>query len=96
MSKKTLGRSKAPVLGELLRDSVVAPAQRSPEAQRKAITRRTADGDPVHSFQTLLQDLGTVARNRIRFSSGDEIDMLTSPTPLQEKTFRLLGVRLAL
>ena len=85
-----------PLLGELLRDSVVAPAQRSPEAQRKAVTRRTEDGDPVHSFQTLLQDLSTLVRNRIRFVSGDETDMLTTPTPLQEKAFSLLGVRLAL
>jgi transposase len=84
-----------PLLGELLRASVVAPAQRSPEAQRKASTRRTADGDPVHSFQTLLSDLGTVARNRIRFASGDETDMLTTPTPLQEKALSLLNVRLA-
>jgi hypothetical protein len=84
-----------PAIGEMLRDSVVAPAQRSPDAQRKAVTRRTDDGDPVHSFQTLLQDLGTVARNRIRFDSGDETDMLTTPTPLQEKALRLLGVRLA-
>ena len=85
-----------PVLGQLLRESVVAPAQRSPEAQRKAHTQRTADGDPVHSFQTLLQDLATVARNRIRFASGDQTDMLTTPTPLQEKAFGLLGVRLTL
>jgi len=83
-------------LGELLRDSVVAPAQRSPDALRKVHTRRTDDGDPVHSFRTLLQDLGTVVRNRIRFPSGDETDMLTSPTPLQEKAFGLLGVRLTL
>lgn len=85
-----------PALGELLRDSVVAPAQRSPDALHKAHTRRTDAGDPVHSFQTLLQDLGTVARNRIRFPSGDETDLLTTPTPLQEKAFSLLGVRLAL
>ena len=85
-----------PAIGEMLRDSVVAPAQRSPSAQRKAVTRRTNDGDPVHSFQTLLKDLGTVARNRIRFDSGDETDMLTTPTPLQEKALSLLGVRLAL
>jgi len=85
-----------PVLGELLRDSVVAPAQRSPEGQRKAVTRRTENGDPVHSFQTLLQDLGTVARNRIRFPNADETDMLTTPTPLQETAFSLLGIRLAL
>ena len=85
-----------PAAGEALRDSVVAPAQRSPAAQRKAVTRRTEDGQPVHSFQTLLQDLGTVARNRIRFASGDQTDLLTTPTPLQQKAFSLLGVRLAL
>ena len=85
-----------PEFGELLRDSVVAPAQRSPDAVRKAHTRRTTDGDPVHSFQTLLKDLATMARNRIRFASGDETDMLTTPTPLQEKVLSLLGVRLAL
>ena len=76
--------------------SVVAPAQGSPNAVRKAVTRRTDDGDPGHSFQTLLQDLGTVARNRLRLASGDETDLLTTPTPLQEKALGLLGVRLPL
>jgi len=85
-----------PLLGQLLRASVVAPAQRSPEALRKVHTRCTQDGDPVHSFHTLLDDLGTVVRNRIRFHSGDETDMLTTPTPLQDKALSLLGVRLAL
>ena len=85
-----------PAAGEALRASVVAPAQRSPGALRKAVIRRTGEGYPVHSFQTLLQDLGTVARNRIHFPSGDETDLLTTPTPLQEKAFSLLGVRLAL
>lgn len=85
-----------PILGQLLRESVVAPAQRSPDALRKVHTRRTDDDDPVHSFHTLIDDLATVARNRIRFSNGDQTDMLTTPTPLQEKAFSLLGVRLAL
>ena len=85
-----------PFLGELLRDSVVAPAQRSPGALHKAHTQRTADGQPVHSFQTLLKDLATVARNRIRFATGNETDMLTTPTPLQKKAFDLLGLRLTL
>ena len=53
-------RALAPVLfddddreaAEARRDSVVAPAQRSAKAQRKAIRKRTDDGLPVHSFQT--------------------------------------------
>jgi transposase len=69
-----LRRAVAPMLfddadkaaGEALRSSVVAPAQPSPSARRKAITKRTDDGAPVHSFQSLLRDLATIAKNRIK------------------------------
>jgi hypothetical protein len=81
-------------MGEARRGSVVAPAQRSPRAQRKAQTKRTDDGMPVHSFQTLLQDLGTITKNRIRFvpSPRETMEMLTTPTPLQQRVFDLLQV----
>lgn len=52
---------------ETRRASVVAPAQRSAAALRKAGRRRTADDLPVHSFQTLLADLATLTKNRVRF-----------------------------
>jgi hypothetical protein len=45
------------------RSSIVAPAQRSTAARRKAATKRTADGLPVHSFQSLLAELATFTRN---------------------------------
>jgi hypothetical protein len=81
--------------GEARRASVVAPAQRSRKAQRKAHTHQTADGMPVHSFQTLLQDLATVAKNRIRFGeSALETTMFTTPTPLQQRALDLLQVSL--
>src|SRR5271168_4554805 len=48
-----------------LRDSPVAKAQRSPRAVAKKATGRTADGAPVHSFQSLLADLATLARNTV-------------------------------
>jgi Transposase DDE domain len=81
--------------GETRRASVVAPAQRSRKAQRKAHTQQTADGMPVHSFQTLLQDLATVAKNRIRFGeSALETTMFTTPTPLQQRALDLLQVSL--
>jgi transposase len=51
---------------EALRDSVVSPAERSDRAKEKAYTKRTEDDLPVHSFQTLLKDLGTITRNRCR------------------------------
>jgi hypothetical protein len=55
-----------PAAGESLRASVVAPAQQSPSAQRKACTLRTADGLTVHGFATLLRDLATLTKNRAR------------------------------
>jgi len=41
----------------------VAPAQRSPAAQRKAASRTLDDGTPAHSFATLLADLASIVRN---------------------------------
>ena len=86
-----------PEAAEVRRTSVVAPARRSDSAAQKARTRRTADGDPVHSFRTLLQDLATVGRNTVvpRLPGAEPFDVVTRPTPLQQKAFRLLGVRLA-
>ena len=79
---------------EAARRSVVAPAQRSPQAQRKASAKLTADGTPVHSFQSLLSDLATVAKNRILPNTKDPVafDLVTTPTPLQQRAFDLLGV----
>jgi transposase len=80
------------------RASIVAPAQRSAAAKRKAATRKTADGTPVHSFQTLLADLATIVKNRIQPKDQKipTFDMLTTPTPLQQQAFALLDVILRL
>lgn len=81
---------------EALRSSVVAPARPSPSARNKAHTLRTPEGLPVHSFQTLLQALATLTKSRIQPASAPEatFDKLSRPTPLQEKAFSLLGLRL--
>jgi hypothetical protein len=50
---------------EALPESPVAKAQRSPAALAKSATGRTADGAPVHTFQSLLADLATLARNTV-------------------------------
>jgi hypothetical protein len=74
--------------------SPVAPAVRSPAALAKAQRKRTAWDEPVHSFDTLLQDLATITVNRIQ-PAGPEapsFTMLASPTPLQSRAFELLGV----
>ena len=81
---------------EAARASVVAPARVSLSAQDKARSKRTAAGWPTHSFRTLLDDLATIARNRIvpRLPGAEPFDVLTRPTALQRETFRLLGIRL--
>jgi hypothetical protein len=79
---------------EAQRGSPVAPATRSPAALAKAQRKRTAEEEPVHSFETLLQDLATLAVNWIQ-PAGPEVSsfpLLTSPTPLQSRAFELLGV----
>jgi hypothetical protein len=83
-----------PAAGQALRASVVRPAQRSPRAQQKAATQRTEDGMPVHSFHTLLEDLATVAKNRVQPKDPGipAFDIITTPTPLQQRAFDLLGV----
>jgi len=80
------------------RASIVAPAERSEAAKRKARTKQTDDGLPVHSFRTLLDDLGTIARNTVEVKpvAGDPVrfEKITQPTPLQQRALDLLGVKL--
>jgi transposase len=76
------------------RHSAVAKAQRSYKAERKARTKHTLEGSPIHSFQTLLRDLATLTKNRIlpKDHSAQPFEMITAPTPLQQRAFDLLGV----
>jgi len=64
---------------EALRTSIVAPARRSPSAEGKAQSKCTAAGMPVHSFQTLLQDLRTVALNTVQM--GEETCQMVTASP---------------
>ena len=79
---------------EATRPSIVAPAPRSEAAKRKEQERRTPEGFPVQSFQCLLQDLATLCKNRVRWSSRSEVEFerVTIPTALQRHVFKLLGL----
>jgi transposase len=78
---------------EALRESVVATAKRSKQALAKAESGRTEDQYPVHSFQSLLADLATLAKNVVSVNSADTTFVqFTVPTPVQEKAFQLLNV----
>ncbi len=84
-----------PATGEAMRKSVVAPAQRSPQAEDKARRKKTDNGLPVHSFQTLLKDLQTIARNTVQMGPAS-FEMITTPTPFQQHALTLLGVSVQL
>jgi hypothetical protein len=79
--------------GEALRSSPVAKAQPSPAAKRKAKTKRTDDGLPVHSFRTMLADLATLTRNTVRLASAHTMALLATPTQIQQRAFDLLGLK---
>ena len=83
-----------PEAAEASRTSPVAKAQRSPAAKSKATTKRTDDGQPLHSFRTLLADLATLARNVVSFGKAGELTMFTKPTKIQQRAFDLLGVKI--
>ena len=82
-----------PAAAEQRRTSIVAPARRSPAALAKAGRKRTDDDLPVHSFRTLLTDLGTLVVNTMQVDGdGSTFTLQTEPTPSQQRCFELLGV----
>jgi hypothetical protein len=75
------------------RANPVAAAQRSDDALAKAARKRTTEDTPVHSFTSLLADLATVCANHIQPADDmPAFTMTTTPTPLQQRAFELLGV----
>ena len=72
----------------------VAPAKRSAAALEKAATHLRADGAPVHSLRTLLEELATLVRNTCRTPGAVEhpatFDLLTTPTAIQRQAFELI------
>jgi transposase len=95
-------RSWAPLLFEdeelgharLERDPV-AKAESSETVDLKKKTHLTESGLEVHSFRTLLADLGSQTRNTCTImgdQSGASFQQVSEPTPLQAEAFRLLGL----
>ncbi len=76
------------------RTSPVAPATRSAKALAKAATKHTPDGQPVHSFATLLRDLATICLNHIQPADPNlpGFQIVTTPTPIQRTALDLLRV----
>ena len=76
------------------RASPVAKAVRSEQAKAKDASKLADDGLPLHSFRTLLKDLGTLTYNVTRTGAnpGATITITSRPTPIQDKAFKLLGL----
>ena len=76
------------------RKSPVEKAQVSQSALRKASTRHTPDGLPVHSLRTLLDDLATLTLNQVTLPGKPDaaFPLVADPTPLHRKAFELLEI----
>jgi hypothetical protein len=76
------------------RASPAGKAVRSEHARAKDASKLADDGLPLHSSRTLLQDLGTLAYNitHTALNPDAKIVLTTRPTPLQAKSFALLGL----
>ena len=79
---------------EATRASIVEPAPRSKAARAKDASKQTEDGMPVHSFSTMLKDLGTLAKNRVRLrgETGSEFYELTHATTVQQRALDLIDI----
>ena len=75
----------------------VIKASRSESAQSKERKKRNQENFPVHSFRTLLEDLGTICLNTVECTIREgsyRFSKITRPTQLQQKALDLLGVSL--
>jgi Transposase DDE domain len=74
----------------------VAPARRSPAANKKASSHRTPDGLPAYDLPDLIAELGTVCRNHLHIGERTHtFPRLTKPNTIQAKALDLLDIKLA-
>ena len=76
------------------RASPVLKAARSEQAKATDASKYADDGLPLHSFRTLLRDLGTLTYNiaRVGANPAATITITSRPTPIYDKAFTLLGL----
>ena len=82
-----------PEAAQRLRPSVVHASQRSPAARDKAARKRTLDDLPVHSFRSLLAELGTLTLNTMRLADSEStFTLYAQSNPAQQRSLQLLRV----
>jgi hypothetical protein len=71
----------------------VAPASRSKAAERKAQKRLAENGQPIHSFQTLMQELTGIERSTCRAPGSTDLDatfqVATTANTVQQRALDL-------
>ena len=75
------------------RHNPVAPPTPSDSLQRKKSTHQTEDGLTLHSFSTLMDELGTRCRNQCRLTLQPEaplVALITQPSPIQKRALELV------
>ena len=73
----------------------IIKSRRSDSAVAKDRKKRNEDNLPVHSFRTLIEDLGTICLNTVEctLESGKYVfSKITRPTELQQTVLDLLGI----
>jgi transposase len=68
----------------------VIPARRSTRAAAKDAVKKTPDGLTLYRYRDLIGHLATLTRQVINFN-GQQIEKITTPTPVQARAFDLLG-----
>ena len=67
------------------------PAPPAEEVKAEKASRQDEDGDTLHDFGTLLEELSTQARNVCRIGEGEiAVEVTILPTPFQAKALELL------
>jgi hypothetical protein len=74
------------------RSDPVAPARRSGAALAKVHAKKGENGEPLHSFATMFDELAALTRNTIVFAGGARATKLAATTTLQRRAFELIGV----
>jgi len=76
------------------RTTPVGKAQVSDSAIKKQNTRTTEDGHPVHSFKTLMHDLGTLTLNEVSPPGNPDrlIHVMSQATEIQRRALELIGI----
>jgi hypothetical protein len=75
--------------------SRASPVLRAVRSEQAKDASKLADDDlPLHSFRTLLKDLGTLTYNIAHTGANPNaaISITSRPTPIQDKAFKLLAL----